>query len=86
MFVYLCVCVFVLTVNILFPGKCGLVVEPLPSAYKTLTANPLKRKKLGCQIPPQNYLIGTVNFSFQMTNVRTKFPFKCLCQNGSKNK
>lgn len=27
--VYLYLCVYVLTVNILFTGKCGLVVEPL---------------------------------------------------------
>lgn len=75
--IYVCVCV--LTGNI-FPGKCGLVVEPLLSAYKTLAA------KLGHQTLPLKYLIGTVNFSFQTTKVRTKFPFKCLCQNGSKNK
>lgn len=57
------------------------MVEPLPSAYKALGASPVKRKKIRTSDSISKYLIGTVNFSFQMTKVRTKFPFKCFCQN-----
>lgn len=66
--------------------KCGSVVGSLPVHTRPSLHTPVKRKKLGLQILPQTYLIGTVNLSFQMTKIRSEFQFKCLCPNGSRNK